>query len=132
MKKTIIFGFVFFLVFTGCGNKKNADNTDNMINNNENVIADKVIGEISFTNTSLVYDSSTGLSTLTTTITNNSENDIEINSFNIYLRNEDGTTYKELKGFVGKNLKPMENILTTSSTTGDMTNIYSVEYSFEN
>ena len=105
--------------------KKN-DYGDINVNTNTGVIEDKKLGDLTFTNTSMIEKD--GVTTLETTITNNSKESKYVGSFTIYVKDRSDEVITELIGYVGSELAPSEKIIITSSITDDITSAYSIEY----
>ena len=105
--------------------KKN-DYGDINVNTNTGVIEDKKLGDLTFTNTSMVEKD--GVTTLETTIVNNSKETKYVGSFTIYVKDRSDEVITELVGYVGSELAPSEQRVISSSITGDITNAYSIEY----
>lgn len=105
--------------------KKN-DYGDINVNTNTGVIEDKKLGDLTFTNTSMIEKD--GVTTLETTITNNSKESKYVGSFTIYVKDRSDEVITELVGYVGSELAPSEKRIITSSITDDITSAYSIEY----
>ncbi len=105
--------------------KKN-DYGDINVNTNTGVIEDKKLGDLTFTNTSMIEQD--GVTTLETTITNNSKESKYVGSFTIYVKDRSDEVITELVGYVGSELAPSEQRIITSSITDDITNAYKIEY----
>lgn len=105
--------------------KKN-DYGDINVNTNTGVIEDKKLGDLTFTNTSMIEKD--GVTTLETTITNNSKESKYVGSFTIYVKDRSDEVITELIGYVGSELAPSEKRIITSSITDDITSAYSIEY----
>ncbi|HPF83720.1 MAG TPA: hypothetical protein PLV83_06135 [Bacilli bacterium] len=118
------------LIATGCG-KKAKDNDKNKVaepkvNTNEGVIKDKVVEELTLTNTSLV---STGNSAvLVTKVTNPTNEDKYVKIFNITVKDKDGNIITTLKGYVGGVVPKGESREITSNVDRNLDNAYTVEY----
>ena len=105
--------------------KKN-DYGDINVNTNTGVIEDKKLGDLTFTNTSMIEQD--GVTTLETTITNNSKESKYVGSFTIYVKDRSDEVITELVGYVGSELAPSEQRIITSSITDDITSAYKIEY----
>ena len=140
MKK--IFGIslvVLSLVFTltGCGcNKKEEEKkveteyVDNKYNTNEGIIEDKTVGELKFTNTSLLTKEN--YSTLITLVTNPTDKAISVRIFNIYVKDKNGKTLVTLQGYVGGEIPAGESREITSNVDMSLANAHTVEYEIVN
>lgn len=105
--------------------KKN-DYGDINVNTNTGVIEDKKLGDLTFTNTSMIEQD--GVTTLETTITNNSKESKYVGSFTIYVKDRSDEVITELVGYVGSELAPSEQRIITSSITDNITSAYKIEY----
>ena len=131
MKKLLIL-LCIMLCVTGCGKEETEEVTlleeeTVKVNSNENVIKDQSLNEFIFENTSLVYENNT--STLETTVTNISSSAIFLVEFKIDIKNEDGEVVETLIGLVADNIEAGESRKITSSTSLDLSQSYSLEYS---
>lgn len=138
-KKIVMLGIVIcvliliivLFVINSNNNKKNDvkiknDYGDVKVNTNNGVTGDKKVGDLTFTNTSMIEKN--GITTLKTTITNNSKDSKYISSFTIYIKDRNDKIITELIGYVGSELGTGESKIITSAITDDITNAYSVEY----
>lgn len=118
---------LIIVTLTGCNKSENVEpNKEIEANTNTNVIADKELDALTFTNTSLV--NTNGVSELTTTVTNNSETDITIDTFKIIIKNKNGDIVKETVGYVGGVIKSKGNKVIITSMNIDLSNAYDIEY----
>ena len=100
---------MIMMFISGCGKTKTDDGVEDKNeepiqeeqknNTNEGVVEDQNQGGLSFTNSSLVYDKNN--STLITKVTNNTEEDILVRIFNIYVKDKDDNIIVTLIGYVG-------------------------------
>lgn len=119
-KKLFIVGLIVVILLTGCKNKKNHQQEE------IKTIEDKIIGELKFSNTSLT--STDNSAQLVTQITNESSKDIEVNTFNIYVKDKDDKTIVVLQGYVGSVIHPKEQRKITSNVNVGLNNAYDIEY----
>lgn len=135
-KKEMIIGMIIFILIIAIvliwvikpkEEKKKINNYgDYKVNTKNEVIGDKVIGDISFTNTSMIEKD--GITTLTTTITNKSEEIKNVKSFTIYIKDKEDKVITELIGYVGSEIMPGKSKVIKSSITDDLTKAEKVEY----
>lgn len=123
--KKILFVIISILILTGCNKKEEVTNLIK-VNQNENIIKEQVVSNLTLTDVSLYYEK--GLSTFNAKIKNDTENDIAISDFNIVFKNENGTIIIKLKendiNIIEANSS--KNISIVSDI--DLSNAYSVEY----
>ena len=120
---TLITAFAILLA-TGCGKK--AEQEEPQVNTNEGVVEDKVVEELTLTNTSLV--STENSATLVTQVTNPTSEDKEVRIFNIVVKDKDGNTLVTLQGYVGGVIPAGESREITSNVDMNLDNAYIVEY----
>jgi len=140
MKKLLALSLVGLLVFTGCGKEEKENNNGGtqtgqgtqqqeqqpQVNTNQGVVEDKVLGEFTFSNTSMIYEN--GSTTLETTVTNTSAQTSYLKEFNIYAKDAEGNVLVTLVGFVGDNIPAGESKVITSGVSMDLTNAASISY----
>lgn len=132
MKKVILTVLVVSSVFvlTGCGKNKKVVTPDIeeekiKTNTNENVIKEAEIDGLKIEKSSIVYED--GLTTLTTSITNISNEVKVVDSIKITYTLEDGTK-TDLLAVIGDPITQNQTVYITSTTDIDLTNAVSVEY----
>ncbi len=135
--KKIGIGFlitIFLLGMTGCGcsKKEEVKSEDNTVhgNTNEGVIKDRELGVLKFTNTALVIDDDT--SKLTTLVTNESDEDIQVENFDIIAKDIDGNTIVVLQGYVGDIVPKRETREVVTECSIDLSHATNIEYSIRN
>ena len=139
MTKLLALTLVGLLVFTGCGKKEEEKNNEQQnneqqveqqpqVNTNEGVVEDKTLEEFTFTNTSMIYEKSTGSTYLETTVTNTSANASYLHEFNIYAKDAEGNVLVTLKGFVGDNIPAGESKVISSGASMDLTKAARIDY----
>lgn len=132
MKKIVIGILVTVCLFsmTGCGktnDKQNLENNGLQSNTNEDVIKNQEVGNLKFTNTSLVMQD--GISKLTVSVTNDTDEDIAVEMFDIYVKDADGNTIVTLQGYVGGVVPKHTTREVVTNCTLDLSNAANIEYS---
>lgn len=128
MKKIMILSLSMLFLLVGCGKKEEIKEPNKDIEANENEISDKVLDDFSFTNTSIVKEN--GVSTITIQVTNNSNEDKNIEQFKIIIKNKDGEVVKQTIGYIGGVIKSKETKTIITSIALDLTDAYDIEYSY--
>lgn len=128
MKKIMILSLSVLFLLVGCGKKEEIKEPNKDIEANENEISDKVLDDFSFTNTSIVKEN--GVSTITIQVTNNSNEDKNIEQFKIIIKNKDGEVVKQTIGYIGGIIKSKETKTIITSIALDLTDAYDIEYSY--
>ena len=124
MKKIIII-IMSIILITGCSNSK-TDEKNAKVNNNENITKEQVIGNYSVSNASLVYDKGTSIFKIT--ITNTTDNILNINDFKITFKSESGSVITVLNGFSIDNMEPNVGLEISLDSDVDLSDAASVEY----
>lgn len=121
----------FLFGMTGCGKAKkdelDSGNNGSHSNINENVVKDQELGSLKFTNTSLVVKD--GMSKLTVSVTNDTDEDIAVETFDIYVKDADGNTIVTLQGYVGGVVPKHTTREVITDCTLDLSNAENIEYS---
>ena len=135
--KKIGIGFlvtIFLVGMTGCGcskaNEPKPEENKTHGNTNEGVIKDQELGSLKFTNTALVMED--GMSKLTTLVTNNSDEDIQVETFDITVKDVDGNTIVVLQGYVGGVVPKRETREVVTECSIDLSHATNIEYSIRN
>lgn len=128
MKKIMILSLSVLFLLAGCGKKEEFKEPNKDIEANENEISDKVLDDFSFTNTSIVKEN--GVSTITIQVTNNSNEDKNVEQFKIIIKNKDGEVVKQTIGYIGGVIKSKETKTIITSIALDLTDAYDIEYSY--
>ena len=128
MKKIMILSLSVLFLLVGCGKKEEIKEPNKDIETNENEISDKVLDDFSFTNTSIVKEN--GVSTITIQVTNNSNEDKNVEQFKIIIKNKDGEVVKQTIGYIGGIIKSKETKTIITSIALDLTDAYDIEYSY--
>ncbi len=130
MKKALVVTIISifaFSILTGCVSKKQNEEDGTIQNNiNENVVKNQKVEEFEFTNTSIVYED--GKTTLTTVVTNTSNEKVNLIEFKIHVKDKDGNEIIEMIGFVGEELQPKESRLISSYSIEDLSLADTIEY----
>lgn len=129
MKKIMVL-FICTIALCGCDKEdekvnKKEDNGVN-VNTKEDIIKDQTVGEFEFTNTSMIEEN--GITTLTTSIKNNSNETKKVPIFTIVIKDRSGSVIEEMLGYVGGELKAGEVKQVTTSITSKLSDAYSIEY----
>ncbi|MBR1718107.1 MAG: hypothetical protein IJ715_02410 [Bacilli bacterium] len=120
MKRLLV--IVLTLLITGCSQTNIFKNA--VVNNNELVIKEQVIGNLKFSDTSLIYEK--GISTFKVTILNMGDK-VNPESVSVVFKNENDTIITTLDGTFGEIDKDSLINLTLTSDI-DLSNAYKVEY----
>lgn len=120
MKRLLV--IVLTLLITGCSQTNIFKNA--VVNNNEQVIKEQVIGNLKFSDTSLIYEK--GISTFKVTILNMGDK-VNPESVSVVFKNENDTVITTLDGTFGEIDKDSLINLTLTSDI-DLSNAYKVEY----
>ena len=130
MKKVtigIIMGVFTIGLITGCGcSKKEEQQEDIKINNNEGVIKDQTVEVFELKNTSLIYEN--GNTTLETVVTNTSSKDEYLEEFKIKVTDASGNEMITLTGFVGEVIKAGESKVINSYCGEDLSTATNITY----
>ena len=130
MKKVtigIIMGVFTIGLITGCGcSKKEEQQEDIKINNNEGVIKDQTVEVFELKNTSLIYEN--GNTTLETVVTNTSSKDEYLAEFKIKVTDASGNEMITLTGFVGEVIKAGESKVINSYCGEDLSTATNITY----
>ena len=130
MKKIIVL-LIGLVLVTGCGCTKKEETkeekiTDVKVNNNEEVVKDRELDGLSFTNTSLTSINKHWQ--LVTKVTNNTESDYNLNEFKIIAKDKDGNIITTLIGYVGGVIPKGQTREIETGTYVDLTKATSIEY----
>lgn len=129
MKKIIalLTVFVFAVLVTGCGKEtKKEKESKPVVNTNINVVKDQEVEVFSFTKTSLVYKD--GISTLVTSVKNNSKKTEYIKSFNIIAKDASGNNMVTMLGYIGEDIPAGVTREITSSVDVNLSKASSIDY----
>lgn len=136
MKKVLLSSISMLLVLglaTGCGcskkkteTKKTETEPEVKVNTEKEVIKDREVDGIKLTNTSLTTVN--GISTLVTSVTNDSKSDYHLDEYTIIIKDADGKEIVRIPGYVGDTIKAGETRTINSSVDIDLSNAKSIEY----
>lgn len=141
MKKIIKIGIICLvtvMTLTGCSctkqesKKETEKKLDDTISHNENqgIVENKQQNGLTFTNTDLqVSDAG---STLITQVTNTTNESIELNLFNIILKDKNGKVLVTLKGTLGESIDGGQSKTLTTASDMNLKDAYTVEYELIN
>ena len=129
MKKIILLAICMTLI-TGCGCSKKEikkeEQLDVKVNTNEDVVKDKELDGLKFTNTSLTSIDKHW--TLITKVENNTDSDYTLNEFKITVKDKDNNVITTLTGYVGGIVPKGQSREISSGTYVDLTNATNIEY----
>lgn len=128
MKLLIILLIVPAMFVTGCGCQKRTAKKEAkpVANTHKDVIKDQEVEGLKLTNTALVTEP--GNSTLTTEVSNPTGQDIQLLSFDIYVKDKNGNLIITLIGYVGESIPAGQTRTIVSSTDMNLKDATSVEY----
>ena len=111
-------------------NKPLEENRNNLIpgttyNNNDKVVEDKNINNITFTNIECSYDGNNSL--LSYTITNKTQAPVTLGEYEIIVKDKDGEILTNLVPQLDMELKPGESFDTGVSVNIDLSDAYEIE-----
>lgn len=122
--KKIFLVITFLLLLTGCGQKQ--EDTNAILNNNPDIIKEQTVNQFKMSNVSLRYKD--GISTLTVTVTNNSNETIAVSQFDVVLKTENGSIITTLNGSLGNQMEGNSSLTITITSDIDLSEAYSLEY----
>lgn len=134
----IIIIAVVYIINNKDSKEKINNNDETITNKNEGVIEDKEIEGLSLTKTSLIYKD--GISTLETTVTNNTDTPYYLEEFHIIVKDEngndiihytdeDGNVVNYLVGYAGLEIAPKESTGIETSIDFDISSdAYTISY----
>ncbi|MBQ8681749.1 MAG: hypothetical protein IJ509_02435 [Bacilli bacterium] len=94
-------------------------------NTNEDVVSDKVVGDISITNIECYFDGN--ISLLDYTITNNGKENIKLNEYELIVKDSDGNILAIMAPTIDYELKPDEAYDTGSAIDIDLSDVSTIE-----
>ncbi len=126
-KALIIFLTVILVAGCGCAKKDSKDAIkDVKVNKNKEVIKDREVDGLTFTNTSL--SSVNKHWTLITVVENKTGNDYKLNEFKITLKDKDDCVITVLTGYVGSTIPNNTKREINTGTYIDLSKATKVEY----
>lgn len=131
----LLLGFIGVKVFYDYKNNANKDTeqkkeTPIKYNTNEGVVQDKDIGGITFTNITCKYDGT--YSVLEYTITNHTDQDINLGEYEIIVKDKQGNILANIAPTLDYNLKVEESYDTGNAIDIDLSDAYSIELVLSN
>ena len=136
MKRKLMLVLVMLIglsVVTGCGCKKKGSDSakkdekhDVKVNTEKEVVKDREVEGIKLTNTSLI--TTDGVSEVTTTVTNPTNEDYQLDEYRIIVKDEKGDVMITLPGYIGDVIKAGETRTIRSSVSMDLSKAKSIEY----
>ena len=126
MKKirNIMLVLVTLLTLTGCNKEKEQEN--NALETN--IKCERTLDDFTFKNTSIVEEN--GISRITVTVVNNSEEDKNIESFKILLKDKKENIIKETIGYIGGTIKSKDTKVIMTEVNMDLSNVYDIEFEY--
>ncbi len=127
-KKIIILGLILMSItlVTGCSCSKKKKTPSVQVNTEKDVVKDQEVDGIKMTNTSFVTVD--GVTTIVTSVTNDSKEDYLLKEYVIIVKGENGEELARIPGYVGSIIKAGETRTIDSSTNYDIANAKSIEY----
>lgn len=128
MRKIIII-LICAIILCGCDKEEDVKKKENNgvnVNTKEDIIKDQTVGDFEFTNTSMIEEN--GMTTITTSIKNNSSVAKNVPIFTIIVKDRGGSVIEETIGYVGGEIKAGETKQVTTSITSSLADAYSIEY----
>ncbi len=129
MKKIIIICLISLVMMsTGCScAKKEKPEVDQPAGNtNAGITQDQQVGDLQLKNTSLVMKN--GESVLTTLVTNDTEQDIFVETFDIFAKDSNGNLLATSQGYVGGVVPALETREIITIFSIDLSKATSIEY----
>lgn len=90
-----------------------------------NIKSEKNLDDFIFKNTSIVEEN--GISRITITVVNNSEEDKNVESFKILLKDKEQNIIKETIGYIGGTIK--SKVIITEVNM-DLSNVYDIDFTY--
>ena len=137
MKRLLIMFMITTLLVVGCGKKKDEDKDSNKENETEEkeeivneagMLPDKEVNGMKLSNASISFVDD--VSTFVGEIKNTTDKTIELDVFEIVLKDKDGNVVTSIPAYVTDKLEPGESFPVVATVNMDLTNVYDVEYKF--
>lgn len=137
MKRLLIMFMITTLLVVGCGKKKDEDKDSNKENETEKkeeivneagMLPDKEVNGMKLSNASISFVDD--VSTFVGEIKNTTDKTIELDVFEIVLKDKDGNVVTSIPAYVTDKLEPGESFPVVATVNMDLTNVYDVEYKF--
>lgn len=130
-KKLLIMSLVFVALLSltsGCGKKKEKKEEENKpeVEDNVEVFDDQTVEGLVFKNAALIYENEE--TTITVTIRNNTDNDIEMTGITIRLYDKDDNMLKEIPSYVSELIKSSKEQSLIQTVTSDLSKAKRIEY----
>lgn len=140
MKKMLIF-MVLLLTITGCGSKKTENSNEPITNIAQNIqeqndkirskiMPNKIVDGISFENTILMIED--GATQIITNVKNTNDTDIQIENFNMIVKNIKEQVLTTIPSYIGGILAPNESKIIKSSIDISLETATSIDYELIN
>ena len=126
MKKirNIMLVSVTLLTLTGCNKEETKEN--NLLETN--IKSERTLDNFTFKNALIVEEN--GISRITVTVVNNSEEDKNVESFKILLKNKDDKIIKETIGYIGGTIKSKDTKVIMTEVNMDLSNVYDIDFTY--
>ena len=126
MKKirNIMLVLVTLLTLTGCNKEEIKEN--NTLETN--IKGERILDDFTFKNISIVEDN--GISRITVTVVNNSEEDKNVESFKILLKDKEENIIKETIGYIGGTIKSKDTKVIMTEVNMDLSNVYDIDFTY--
>ena len=126
MKKirNIMLVLVTLLTLTGCNKEEIKEN--NTLETN--IKGERILDDFTFKNISIVEDN--GISRITVTVVNNSEEDKNVESFKIHLKDKEENIIKETIGYIGGTIKSKDTKVIMTEVNMDLSNVYDIDFTY--
>ncbi len=124
MKKILLL-FLSIIIVTGC-NEKNEINDLIKVNQNELIIKEQVVNNLTLSDITLYYEK--GISTFNVKMKNNTENNITVSDFSATFKNKNGTIITTLKANNINSIDANSTKDISIASDVDLSSAYSVEY----
>lgn len=124
---TCLLATVLLLTGCSCGNKKVEEKKENpKTEEKTKVLDDAKVGELKITGFNITFEN--GLSTVVATVTNESNEKIDLTSLSLLLYDKDNKLIIETIGNIGDSINPGESKQFNTLITKDVRNTEKVEY----
>ncbi len=139
MKKLLILFMITTLLVVGCGNKKEANKEKEPdkkpeteekeeIVNEPGMLPEKEVNGMKFSNVSISYVDD--VSTFVGEIKNTTDKTIELDVFEIVLKDKDGKVVTTIPAYVSDKIEAGATLPVVATVNMDLTKVYDVEYKF--
>ena len=139
MKKILICLLITTLLVVGCGNKKEENKEKETekkpekeekeeIVNEPGMLPEKEVNGMKFSNVSISYVDD--VSTFVGEIKNTTDKTIDLDVFEIVLKDKDGKVVTTIPAYVSDKIEAGETLPVVATVNLDLTKVYDVEYKF--